>query len=133
MADERNTQSPVLESGKERESSANGHSRSALYDQAMQDAPVQTRSQPGTSGSTRPWASWHDLAAALGTLGQHAAAGWRRVVFTVRAWAAVDLRTWARRVISPLGALFIVFLNLGLARRLRTTRALRGRRAKHLG
>lgn len=62
--------------------------------------------------AAHPWNSWSASWALLRRLACGAAEHARQSAPEARRWVAVDLKTWGRRLISPLGALIIVAIVL---------------------
>jgi FtsP/CotA-like multicopper oxidase with cupredoxin domain len=94
---------PVLEPEAVAEHDGNDH----------QDATSNSEMAQGTMPSARrPWDSWSDLGSVARELGRGTVAYALRTAPRVRQWAAADIRTWGRRVISPLGTLVVVALVL---------------------
>src|SRR5581483_913214 len=62
--------------------------------------------------TAHPWSSWGDLGIAVRRIVSAAADRVGTAAPKVRRWATVDLRTWGKRVSSPLGALIIIALVL---------------------
>ncbi len=69
------------------------------------DAAVATGQPAADMDKREPWTSWQDLAAVVRQQ-------WQQQAPRVRKWAAVDARTWGRRVTTPLGTLVIVAIAL---------------------